>query len=63
LNPASSRTAGQAGARGGVFDPGIETFEAGRQRGQSECATDAVEIDVDDHRPSRNLVHSFEPDA
>src|SRR5262249_29710711 len=33
------------------------------QRGQSERAADAVEIDVENHRPPRGLVHSFEPKA
>src|SRR5882757_6736023 len=49
--------------RGAILDPRIETFEAGRERGQSGCPADGVEIDVDEHRTPLDLVHPFEPDA
>src|SRR4051812_45357934 len=51
------------GQRGAVLDPRIETFEAGRERGQTGCPADGVEIDVDAHRSPLGLVHPFEPDA
>ena len=53
----------QAGARGGLLHPGIEAFKAGRERGQSRCAADGIEIDVEDHAPARGRLHAFEPEA
>jgi hypothetical protein len=47
----------QTGARGGVLDPGIETFETGCQRGQSECAANTVEIDVANSPSITPLAH------
>src|SRR3981081_4213456 len=53
----------QARARRGFLHPGVEAFEAGCESGQSRCAGDRIEIDVEGHPPARGRLHAFEPEA